>query len=253
MRLLERIQESLSLRVAVYLAIPLLILTAVAAIYLTLHQSGMMRDLTLEKARVAAQVGARFYGLALDDAIDDGVLTVQDVFDRDYVVIEGYDWGQHPKYHTRYDFYTDNAVLLFQDEFLKHPDFVFAVGQDVNGYVPTHNSIYQKRVTGNLEIDLVANRSKRIFDDEVGLAAGKNKEPSLTQVYKRDTGKSTWDVSSPIYVKGKHWGGFRLAVSMERVVQRQRSLLLLLGLTFAVLALTSVGAIFFLTDRKSVV
>jgi methyl-accepting chemotaxis protein len=30
------------------------------------------------------------------------------------------------------------------------------------------------------------------------------------QTYKRDTGEVMHDLSAPIYVNGKHWGGFRI-------------------------------------------
>ncbi|MEO1232791.1 MAG: HAMP domain-containing protein [Myxococcota bacterium] len=250
MNIIQKIRSDLSLKLAVTLVVPLLGLVGLAAIFVTWHQTGMMRDQIIEKARVAARSGARFYGLTLEDAIDDGILTVQDVFDTNYAEIEGYNWGRHPKYHTRYDFYTDYSVLLFQDEFLRHPDFVFAVGQDVNGYIPTHNSRYQKKVTGNPQRDLVGNRSKRIFDDKVGLAAGKHegKEP-LVQIYERDTGVTMLDVSSPIYVKGKHWGGFRLAVSLERLAARSRSLLLTLGGVFALVGILAVLTILLMVRR----
>jgi HAMP domain-containing protein len=118
------------------------------------------------------------------------------------------------------------------------------VGVDENGYLPTHNSRFQRPVTGDPQQDLSGNRTKRIFADPVGIAAAKNKEPSLVQVYKRDTGETMWDVSSPIFVKGKHWGGFRVAVSMERIEGRQRQLLLVLGGIFGIFTLVTIGALF---------
>lgn len=250
MSVLTKIQESLSLKTSISLAAPMLVLIALAAVFLTYYQTNMMEDLTLEKARVAAQLGARMYGEKLDEAIDLGVLTVQDVFDRDYTPIEGYDFGEYPRYHTRYDFYTDHAVIRMQDEFLENPDFVFALGQDQRGYIPTHNSRYQKPITGDPAADLTRNRTKRIFDDPVGLAASKNTEEAvLVQEYQRDTGVTMWDVSAPIYVKGKHWGGFRLAVSMERVASRAQDLLLLLAAVFLLFAGSTVGAIIFIMNR----
>lgn len=237
------ITRSLSRKLSVMLAVPLSILLAVAATAIILQQTEALREQTLDKARVAARIGAQFYGEALEDAIDDGVLTVGEVFDTDYVQIQGYDFGAHPKFHTDYDFYTDHTVLRFQDEFLVNPDFVFALGQDRNGYIPTHNTRYQKPLTGDAQIDLVGNRSKRIFDDPVGLAAGKNQERTLVQVYNRDTGETMWDVSAPILVKGKHWGGFRLAVSMERVEARTASLFYLLVGSFALLGLIALGIV----------
>lgn len=65
-------------------------------------------------------------------------------------------------------------------------------------------------MTGNYEKDLVSSRTKRIFNDRTGLRCGKNTEIFLLQTYKRDTGEVMHDLSSPIYVNGKHWGGFRI-------------------------------------------
>lgn len=39
--------------------------------------------------------------------------------------------------------------------------------------------------------------------------------PFLLQAYRRDTGEIVHDISSPIYVKGRHWGGFRIGYRTE--------------------------------------
>jgi nitrate/nitrite-specific signal transduction histidine kinase len=57
-----------------------------------------------------------------------------------------------------------------------------------------------------------------------------------------------WDVSAPIYVKGKHWGGFRVAASMDRIAARQKSLILTLAGIFAIFTIVTVGAIFLLVQ-----
>lgn len=249
MFIVKAILRSLGAKISLQLAALVLVLTAGAAAIITAHQTRQLEELTLEKARVAAAVGARHYGEVLDSAIDSGALTVSDVFDRRYVEIKGHDWAGKPKFHTRYDVVTDRAVLVFQDRILDHPDFVFAVGVDENGYLPTHNSRFQKALTGDPKADLSGNRTKRIFDDPVGLAAARNLEPTLVQVYQRDTGETMWDVSAPVFVKGKHWGGFRVAVSMERIAARQRELLRTLIATFGVFALVTVGAVYLVIRR----
>jgi HAMP domain-containing protein len=246
MSLVSTVKRSLGLKVSLKLAILVAALTAIAAVIIVTSQTRQMEELTLEKAKVAATIGARQYGDFFDNTIDSGLATVADVFDRNYAEIKGYDFKDKPKYHTRYDALTDRAVLVFQDKILEHQDFMFAVGVDENGYLPTHNTRFQKPFTGDAEKDLAGNRTKRIFADPVGLAAAKNKDPSLVQIYKRDTGETMWDVSSPIYVKGKHWGGFRVAVSMERIEVRQRALLLTLAAIFTLFTLVTVGAIFLL-------
>jgi HAMP domain-containing protein len=70
------------------------------------------------------------------------------------------------------------------------------------------------------------------------------------QVYKRDTGETMWDVSSPIYVKGKPWGGFRIGVSMERIGARQRSLIGSLVVMFQVFALVTIVSMFLVVRRS---
>ncbi len=250
MSIVSTVKKSLSVKVSVTLTVVLLALTAIAATYITVRQTHQMQELTLEKARVAAAIGAQQYGEMFDNAIDSGLLTVGDVFDRNYVEIKGFDWGKAPpKYHTRYDLATDRAVLVFQDRFLDQDDFVFAVGVDENGYLPTHNTRYQKPLTGAVEKDLVGNRTKRIFNDPVGLAAARNVEPLLLQVYQRDTGETMWDISSPVYVKGKHWGGFRIGVSMNRIEARKRALLLSLFGVFAAFAAVTIGTMFVVVRR----
>jgi HAMP domain-containing protein len=248
MSLGSTVRRSLGLKTSLKLAILVIGLTAGAAVIIVTTQTRQMEELTLEKAKVAAAIGARQYGDFFDNAIDSGLATVADVFDRNYVEIKGYDFKDKPKYHTRFDALTDKAVLVFQDKFVEQEDFVFAVGVDENGYLPTHNTRFQKAVTGDPAKDLAGNRTKRLFTDPVGLAAAKNKDPSLVQVYKRDTGETMWDVSSPIYVKGKHWGGFRVAVSMERIEARQRNLILILASIFGIFTIVTVGAIFLLVQ-----
>jgi methyl-accepting chemotaxis protein len=57
-------------------------------------------------------------------------------------------------------------------------------------------------------------RNRRIFDDRTGLSAGQNTNPFLLQTYRRDMGGGNFvlmkDVSAPVYVNGRHWGGVRL-------------------------------------------
>jgi methyl-accepting chemotaxis protein len=57
-------------------------------------------------------------------------------------------------------------------------------------------------------------RNHRIFNDRAGRAAGSHTKPFLLQTYRRDMGGGTFvmmkDASAPIFVNGRHWGGFRM-------------------------------------------
>jgi len=250
MSITQVVRSRLSLSISLKLGALLVVLTAIAATAITMTQTRQMEEAAMEKAQLAATTAARQYGDVLDAAIDSGQLTVADVFDQAYVEIKGWDWGDKPKFHTRFDSFTDRAVLAFQDKILEHPEYVYAVGLDVNGYVPTHNSINQKPLTGDPKKDLVGNRSKRkYYSNPTEVNRSGNLQPFLLQVYHRDTGETMWDASAPIWVKGKHWGAFVLGVSMSKLEARRQALLWTLIAAFAAFALVTTVAIYLMVRR----
>lgn len=178
------------------------------------RQSNTLRNALLERGIILAQTGAATSGKILSDAIAHGVMTEEQIFDTNYMPIPN---TSPQKYHTMFDSFTDANLSKVQDPFLNDKVVIYAVSQDINGYVPTHNNVYPK--SGVFEPGGIGDnpaRSKRIFNDEVGLASSQNTEPYLLQVYRRgDTGEIMWDISSPIYVNGRHWGGFRVGFSIE--------------------------------------
>lgn len=178
------------------------------------RQSNTLRNALLERGIILAQTGAATSGKILSDAIAHGVMTEEQIFDTNYIPIPN---TSPQKYHTMFDSFTDANLSKVLDPFLNDKVVIYAVSQDINGYVPTHNNVYPK--SGVFEPGGIGDnpaRSKRIFNDEVGLASSQNTEPYLLQVYRRgDTGEIMWDISSPIYVNGRHWGGFRVGFSIE--------------------------------------
>jgi methyl-accepting chemotaxis protein len=171
----------------------------------------MMEEELQEKGKAKTQAGARMMERILVQAIANGKLTMGDLFDDNYQPIP----GTNPlKYHTSFDTFFDATFTAKQDEFLNDSQVAFAVLIDRNGYLPTHNSIYSQPLTGDYEKDLKGNRSKRFFNDKVGLAAAHNVKEILVQVYNRDTGERIWDISAPIYIQGQHWGAFRIGYTM---------------------------------------
>ena len=194
------------------------------------------------QAKFESMVAAKAVGKLFEEAIDNSALTAVDAFDTAY---QSYGKFDPPKYHTKYDTYADKALLTLQDEMLKNPSVVFAVTVDNNGYLPTHNSKYQQPISGDKEKDKVGNRTKRIFNDPTGLAAAKNTEPGFIQVYKRDTGETMWDVSTPILVKGKQWGNFRIGLSITALNKAKTTVLLHLLLSMAVILVISFLLIYY--------
>ncbi len=153
--------------------------------------------------KAAQQVGQLF-----EQHINKGTLSQEQLFDFTYQEIS----GTNPiKYQTAFDKFTDQVLPAIQEPLLEqYPIIIYAGSVDINGYFPTHNKCFSKPLTGNIEQDMIDNRTKRIFADETGIRCGKHTSKFLVQTYKRDTGEIMHDVSAPIYVNGSHWGGFRI-------------------------------------------
>lgn len=158
--------------------------------------------------RAAAQQAARDVGALFEKAIASGEISQAALFDRRYIAIPG---TNPPKHRSAFDQFTDRVLPALQEALLAAmPQLAFAGAVDNNGYFPTHNKKFSQPLTGDYATDLVNNRTKRIFSDRTGKRCGANTKPYLLQTYKRDTGEVMHDLSAPIYVNGKHWGGFRI-------------------------------------------
>ncbi len=158
--------------------------------------------------RAAAERAAKDVERIFTEAVDRGEITMAALFDRNYRPIPN---TNPPKHSTAFDAFTDRVLPHLQDGLLAAmPNLAYAGAVDNNGYFPTHNARYSRPLTGNYDIDLVNNRTKRIFNDRTGARCGANTKPFLLQTYKRDTGEVMHDLSVPIHVAGRHWGGFRI-------------------------------------------
>lgn len=158
--------------------------------------------------RTLAQDAASRIGSLFEEAVTNGRITIEDLFDRNHQPVAN---TNPPKYKTRFDDYTDMVLPDIQEPIIDgYNNVAYAGAVDDRGYFPTHNRRYSQPLTGVYDTDLANNRTKRIFGDRTGSRCGSNREPFLLQTYKRDTGEIMHDVSAPIYVKGQHWGGFRI-------------------------------------------
>jgi methyl-accepting chemotaxis protein len=152
-----------------------------------------------------------------EDAVLSGAISVDDMFDADYVEIPGTNPLQH---RTRILGWADRALPPFQEAFLaRDPRMVFCVMIDRNGYLPVHNKIYSHpQRSGDVAWNTANSRNRRIFNDPAGLAAGRNLRPYLIQSYARDMGNGKTimmrEIDVPVRVNGRHWGGFRTAYKL---------------------------------------
>ncbi|ASG65051.1 chemotaxis protein [Idiomarina piscisalsi] len=144
----------------------------------------------------------------LEELLEQGEVTQSQLFSRHYESVP----GTNPvKYKTDYTELFDNILPSIQEPILnRHDNIVYAITTDPKGYVARHNNAFNKPLTGDPKKDLVGNRSRRMFNDKTGARCGAHTQALLLQTYKRDTGEVMHDLSVPIYVNGKHWGGFRI-------------------------------------------
>lgn len=139
-------------------------------------------------------------------------VSLESLFDYNYQEIS----GSNPKqYLTKFTAFTDEVLPPIQDAMLEFDSkIVFCAAIDPHGYLPTHNTKFSQLQGDDPVWNAANSRNRRLFDDRVGLKAGRNTEPFLLQVYRRDMGAGQFvmmkDLSAPIYVDGKHWGGLRV-------------------------------------------
>jgi methyl-accepting chemotaxis protein len=152
-----------------------------------------------------------------EHGVASGAISIEDMFDTDYVEIAGTNPVQH---RTRVLDWADRALPPLLEAFLaKEPRLAFCAVVDRNGYLPVHNKIYSHpQRPGDVAFNTANSRNRRIFNDAAGLAAARNLRSYLIQSYARDMGNGKAvmmrEIDVPIRVNGRHWGGFRTAYKL---------------------------------------
>lgn len=147
-------------------------------------------------------------------ALSSGKISSDALFDKSYRSIP----GSNPEQFTTGFLPLTDAVLppILEAALDFDPRVAFCAAIDTSGYLPTHNKIFSHPQGPDPEWNTANCRNRRIFDDRVGLKAGRNTETFLMQVYRRDMGGGKFvmmkDLSVPVYVASRHWGGIRMGI-----------------------------------------
>jgi methyl-accepting chemotaxis protein len=155
---------------------------------------------------------ARRISEVFEAAVARGEISVDRLMDETYREIAGTDPRQ---YMTDYVEFTDRVLPAIQDPIQKaDPRIVFCVAWAKGGYLPTHNPNY-RQPQGKDPVWNNANcRNRRLFNDRAVKKVAANTRPFLLQTYRRDMGGGNFvlmkDLSSPIFIRGRHWGAFRM-------------------------------------------
>jgi methyl-accepting chemotaxis protein len=155
---------------------------------------------------------AKLISAAFESAIDRGEIQLAQLMDETYREIPGTDPAQ---YLTDYVNFTDRILPPIQDPIQKSdPRIVFSVAWAKGGYLPTHNPNYRLPQGPDPVWNNANCRNRRLFNDRAVKKVAANTKPFLLQTYRRDMGGGNFvlmkDLSSPIFVKGRHWGAFRI-------------------------------------------
>ncbi|MCR4398136.1 MAG: methyl-accepting chemotaxis protein [Firmicutes bacterium] len=126
----------------------------------------------------------------VEGLVRDGVLSMSDLWDTNYVEVKGdlianlaslFDVSRvpregfsPPKYTTRYDRKVDKPLMDLVEEYMqKNPDFTYVSIEDLNGYGFVVPKKLVQPWTGDPQRDFANNRIKRMYDDPAGLRAAR--------------------------------------------------------------------------------
>jgi len=180
----------------------------------TLANSGAEIDDTPMILR--AQEAMRAITAAVDQGIDRGDISMDQVHDRNYALIEG---SNPPQYNNGFADFADKHIRPILDRFKAGDSRIIGSAiTNLDGYLPTHLS-ERCHTPGP---DPVWNdehcRNKRIFMDETTRKACESDKPATLATYRMELGDKYIPVKNvfvPIYFKGRRWGNFELAYRDE--------------------------------------
>jgi methyl-accepting chemotaxis protein len=157
--------------------------------------------------QTAKRISAEF-----EAAIARGEIRETQLFDERYRPIPGTD---PPQFMTEYVEFTDRILPPIQDPLRKSdPRIVFCVAWAKGGYLPTHNPEYSQPQGKDPAWNAAHCRNRRVFNDRAVQKVAQSTKPFLLQTYRRNMGGGRFvlmkDLSSPIIVRGRHWGAFRI-------------------------------------------
>jgi methyl-accepting chemotaxis protein len=163
-----------------------------------------------------AQEAMRAITTAVEQGIDRGDITLDEVLDREYVLIEG---SNPPQYNNGFADFADAHVRPILDRFkAREPKIIGSAITNLDGYLPTHLS-ERCHTPGP---DPVWNdehcRNKRIFMDETTRKACESDRPATLATYRMELGDKYIPVKNvfvPLFFKGRRWGNFELAYRDE--------------------------------------
>lgn len=171
----------------------------------------MMVERAQDHARRLADVAER--------AIAAGELTMEDMFDQNYRLIEG---SNPPRFRTRLSDWADRNWRPMLDAVIAEGGAIkMCSPSDMKGFLPTHVTDRSRQPTGDLAHDTKYCRNGRILFEGVDVAAKRSNAPYMMAVYRQEGDGKSYEIVRNVYVplviNGRRWGDSELAYSFEAV------------------------------------
>lgn len=160
-----------------------------------------------------AQGYAKQVQKAAEDAISEGKLSVDQLFDTNYQQVPG---SNPARYRTALSDWADKAWRPIFDSVVEKGGAVqMCSSADMNGFLPTHVSDRSRAPTGDIAHDTKYCRNGRILLEGVDINAKKSNASYMMAVYRQEgDGRDYFVVRNvyvPLYINGRRWGDFELA------------------------------------------
>ncbi len=172
-----------------------------------------------EEAKIINQASAavELINTKISEAMASGAISEAELFDRNHEEVPGTDPVQHIAKFSKFVDQTFQDLIedvVSTDERIKWCALI-----DDTAYISA-NILAVSKPQGSDPVWNTANcRNHRYFLDLTGRRSGMNQEPLLLQTYQRDMGGGNFvpmkDISAPIFINGRHWGGFRIGYTPE--------------------------------------
>ena len=150
---------------------------------------------------------------AVEAAIAAGEISMEDVFDQNYVPVP----GTNPQlYRSRISDWADrNWRPIIDSVVAEGGPIKMCSPADMNGFLPTHVSDRSRKPTGDVTHDTTYCRNGRILLDAIDKKAKRSNAPYMMAVYRQEGDGKNYvvvrNVYVPLYINGRRWGDSELA------------------------------------------
>jgi methyl-accepting chemotaxis protein len=166
-----------------------------------------------------AQSAAREIHDVIEAGIARGEVTVEDVFDTDYVAMPNTNPVQ---WETHFCNFADKYVRPILDRLMtEEPLSIASAITDINGYLPTHITERSQPQSDDPEWNAAYCRNRRNFIDDVTRRAIASEKEAMLATYSMEFSQgrhlAVKNVFVPLWIRGRRWGNYELAYRDDKI------------------------------------